>query len=149
MIVEAHTIEIVYSGILLAFCSIQCHERFIANPHLYIGYAGHMAPKQKGVQILKRRHFRLEQPLTLLQRDLLTNDLHSMKGIREVHADDMLIEIEMTYDLMVVTAEQIEARLVEIGLKLGNEWPESLRRGFVHFLEEFEVLGLEERPSRI
>jgi len=149
MIVEAHTIEIVHSGILLAFCSNQCRERFLANPHLYIGYPGHMAPKQKGVQVVKRRHFRLEQPLTSLQRDLLTHDLRSMMGIREVHIDDMLIEIEMTYDLMVVTAEQIEARLAEIGLKLGEEWPERLRRGFVHFLEEFEVSGLEELPSRI
>lgn len=149
MIVEEHHIKIMYSDIHFAFCSNQCRERFLANPHLYIGYPGHKAPRQRGIQVVKRRHFTLEQPLTSLERDVLTNDLRSMMGIREVRVDGMLIEIEMTYDLMVVTAEQIEARLTEIGLKLGEEWPERLRRGFVHFLEEFEVLGLEEPPSLI
>ncbi|MFA7349258.1 MAG: hypothetical protein WC009_00740 [Methylotenera sp.] len=108
-----------------------------------------MAPKQKGVQVVKRRLIKLEQALTSQESDLLTNGLRSMMGIHEVHVDDMLTGIEITYDLMIVTAEQIEAQLVESGLKLGGEWSEYLRRGFVHFLEEFEVLGLEEPPSRI
>lgn len=149
MIVEAHTIEIKYSDFHFAFCSNQCRERFLANPHLYIGYPGHKAPKQRGVQVVKRRHFRLEQPLTSLECDFLTNDLRNMVGIHEVHVDGTLIEIAMTYDLMVMSAEQIEARLAEIGLKLGEEWSERLRRGFVNFLEEFEVLGLEEPSCRI
>jgi len=55
--------------------------------------------------------------------------------------------IEVTYDLMQVIAQQIEAQLFEIGLKLGEEWPERLRRGFIHFLEETEVSGLDEPPD--
>lgn len=144
MLVDAHTIEIVYAGIHYAFCSKQCRERFVANPHLYVGYPGHKAPKQRGIQVVKRRRFRLEHLLSPLESELLTEDLQGMMGVRKVHVDDMMIEV--TYDLMEVTAEQIEARLVEIGLRLGEEWPERLRCGFIHFLEESEVSGLEEPP---
>jgi hypothetical protein len=45
---------------------------------------------------------------------------------------------------MEATAEQIETRLVEIGLKLGEKWPERLRRGFIHAMEETEVSSMEE-----
>ncbi|MDZ4142454.1 MAG: YHS domain-containing protein [Methylotenera sp.] len=146
MVVDAHKIEIVYAGIHFAFCSNQCRERFEANPHLYIGHPGHKAPKQKGVQVAKRRRFRLEQSLTPTDAKVLAKELDSMMGIREVHVDDMIIDV--TYDLMEATAEQIEGRLVEIGLKLGGKWPERLRRGFVHFLEETEVSSLEELPHK-
>ena len=144
MIVGTRTIETVYAGIPYAFCSNQCRERFEANPHLYIGHPGHKAPKQKGVQVVKRRRFKVGQSLTPLEAELLTKDLCGMMGIREVHVDDMVIDV--TYDLMGATAEQIEARLARIGLKLGQEWPERLRLGFIHFIEESEVLGLEEPP---
>lgn len=147
LIVDAHKIETVYAGIHYAFCSDQCRERFEANPHLYIGSPGHKAPRQRGVQVVKRRRFTLEQSLSLQEGELLTEDLCGMMGIREVHADGPMIEV--SYDLLEVTAEQIEARLVGIGLKLGEEWPERLRRGFVHFLEESEVSGLEEPPHLV
>lgn len=146
MVVDAHKIEIVYAGIHFAFCSNQCRERFEANPHLYIGHTGHKAPKQRGVQVVKRRHFKVEQSLTTMEAKLLIEDLRSLMGIREVHVDDMAIDV--MYDLMEVTAEQIEGRLAETGLRLGEEWPERLRRGFVHFLEETEVSSMEELPRK-
>lgn len=149
MIIKAQEVETVYAGIHYAFCSNQCRERFLANPHLYIGYPGHKAPKQRDMQVVKRRRFRLERPLLSLEGELLIKDLRGMMGIREAHVDCMMTEIEVTYDLLKVTAEQIETRLAEIGLKLGEGWPERLRRGFVHFLEESEVSGLEEPPYRI
>lgn len=144
--VGAHTIETVYAGIHYAFCSDQCREQFVAHPHLYVGYPGYKAPRQKGMQVVKRRLFKLEQPLSLQEGALLTEDLHGMMGVHEVHVDGMAVEV--TYDLLQATAEQIEARLAEIGLKLGGEWPERLRRSFVHFLEESEVSGLEELPHK-
>ena len=52
MFVKANKIEIVYAEVHYAFCSEQCHERFVANPHLYIGYPGHKSPKFRGVQAL-------------------------------------------------------------------------------------------------
>jgi len=41
------------------------------------------------------------------------------------------------------TAEQIEERIGQVGLRLGTEWPARLQRGFVHYLEEVEVGNLE------
>ena len=144
MIVEDCALEFSYEGIRYFFCSEQCRERFLATPHLYVGYPGHPAPGQRGVQVVKRRRFKLAHPLSAYEAELLREDLRDMMGVREIHADDELVEI--TYDLMAVNAELIEARLAEIGLRLGQDWPERLRLGFIHFIEESEVLGLEEPP---
>ena len=70
-----------------------------------------------------------------------------MMGVRKVHINNMIFEI--TYDLMEVTAEQIEKKLVEMGLNLGEEWPERLRRSFINFVEEFEISGLDEPPNHL
>ena len=56
---------------------------------------------------------------------------------------------EITYDLMEVTAEQIEKRLVEMGVSMGEEWPERLRRSFINFVEELEISGLDEPPNHL
>jgi hypothetical protein len=66
-------------------------------------------------------------------------------GIREIHIDGM--NINVTYNLMEVTAEQIEDQMVEIGVNLGEEWSQRLRRGFIHLLEETEVSSMEEAPQ--
>ena len=144
MFVDAHKIEIVYAEVHYAFCSEQCHERFFGNPHLYIVYPGHKAPKFRGIQALKWRRFKLEYALTSLEFEQLIEGLRSLMGVRKVHVNNMILEI--TYDLMKVTAEQIENRLVEIGLNLGGQWPERLRRSFINFVEEFEISGLDEPP---
>lgn len=144
MPVESQAIDAVYEGIRYFFCTAQCRDRFLATPHLYVGYPGHPAPRQRGVQAVKRRRFKLAQPLSAYEADLLREDLRGMMGVREIHADGRLVEI--SYDLMAVTAELIEDRLGRVGLRLGQEWPERLRLGFIHFIEESEVLGLEEPP---
>ena len=147
MFVDAHKIEVVYAEVHYAFCSEQCHERFVVNPHLYIGYPGHKAPKLRGIQALKWRRFKLEHALSSLESEQLIEGLQRMMGVRKVHINNMIFEI--TYDLMEVTAEQIENRLLEIGLNLGGEWPERLRRSFINFVEEFEISGLDEPPSHL
>ncbi len=73
MVVGEHKVEMTYAGVHYAFCSNQCRDRFESNPHLYIGQPGHKAPKQKGVEILKRRHFKLEQSLSLTDAKVLAN----------------------------------------------------------------------------
>ena len=145
MFVNTHKFEVVYAEVHYAFCSDQCHERFVANPHLYIGYPGHKAPKLRGIKALKWRRFKLEHSLTSLECEQLIEGLRNMMGVRKVHINNMIFEI--TYDLMEVTAEQIEKKLVEMGLNLGEEWPERLRRSFINFVEEFEISGLDEIPN--
>lgn len=138
-------LETVYEGIHYAFCSEQCRQRFIANPHLYIGVPGEKAPRQKGVELLKRRRFQLDMPIPPQQAAVLAEALGAMMGVKAVDIQgDTLVTI--TYDLLQATADQLEAKMEEVGAKLGEGWAERLRRGFVHYMEECEVENLEVHP---
>ncbi len=140
-------LETIFEGLHYAFCSEQCRQRFAANPHLYIGVPGEKAPKQKGEELLKRRRFQLDIPLAEQGAVILIDELSAMMGVKAVAilGDNTVI---ITYDLIEATAEQLEAKMVEVGVKLGEGWAERLRRGFVHSLEEFEVGNLEVEPRR-
>lgn len=144
MDVEPNRNELEFEGIHYAFCSAQCRERFVANPHLYIGLPGHKAPKQEGRVVMKQRRFRTEVALAAQEADLLRQELCAMMGVTEVAVDGN--DVCITYDLLQATAEQIEARMAEIGVQMGGAWPERLRRAFVHYLEECEVDSLAVRP---
>lgn len=137
--------ETIFEGIHYAFCSEQCRERFVANPHLYIGMPGEKAPKQKGVELLKQRRFQLDAPLTSQDAAILAEALGTMMGVKaiEIQGD---VTVTITYDLLQTTASQFEAKMVEVGAKLGEGWSERLRRSFVHYIEECEVENLEVRP---
>lgn len=144
MEVDPRQFETVYAGIHFAFCSEQCRQRFVANPHLYIGVPGEKALKQAGAELIKRRRFRLDSPLTGQGAAILADDLGAMMGVKEVQARGYIVTI--SYDLLQTTAEQLEARMAEVGVKLGEGWAERLRRGFVHYEEECEVGNLEVQP---
>lgn len=131
-------------GIHYAFCSQQCQDRFKANPHLYIGLPGEKAPKQKGMEIIKRRSFHLEQSLTDAEASILVEELGDMMGVK--HIEVVADTIAITYDLLQATAEQIETRIGQVGMHLGTGWMERLQRGFVHNFEEIELGNLEVRP---
>ncbi len=131
-----------YLGMRFAFCSAQCRERFDANPHLYVGRPGHPAPAQRGESVLKERVLRLAKPLEPDQADRVVAALKAMMGIHEVVVEGDRIRIR--YDLLQVTAEQIEQRLAGIGNALEAGLGETLRRAFIHFLEETELASLAE-----
>ncbi|MHB1053610.1 MAG: YHS domain-containing protein [Thiobacillus sp.] len=131
-----------FEGFHYAFCSEQCRQRFAANPHLYIGVPSEKAPKQKGEELFKRRRFQLDIPLETQGAVVLIDELKTMMGVRAIAIqDDNTVSI--TYDLFQATAEQLEAKMEEVGVKLGEGWAERLRRSFVHFMEEYEVGNLE------
>lgn len=144
MQVSPDAFPVEHLGIHYAFCSRQCHDRFKANPHLYIGAPGQQAPAQQGVEILKQRRFRLEQPLTDAEAAILVDELAAMMGIRRVEITGDTVAI--VYDLLQATAAQIEARIGQAGMRLGTGWAERLQRGFVHYFEECEVGNLEVTP---
>lgn len=145
MLVAPQQNAITYQGLHFAFCSEQCKQRFLANPHLYVGVAGEQAPRQRGKQVLKRRHLRLDKPLTTLEAQRVGEELLAMMGVYAVDvAGD---ELSITYDLLQVTAEQIESTLLKSGTGLGQGLGEQLRRAFIHYLEESEVENLEVRPG--
>ena len=117
-----------FQGSTYAFCSAQCRERFVANPHLYIGLPGQPAPKQQGLPVLKRRRFVLDTALDDRAAAILHARISAMMGIEALTIDRA--NIEVTYDLLQSTAAQIESALGEAGASLGEGWGEQLRRGF-------------------
>ena len=137
-------LETIFEGLHYAFCSEQCRQRFVANPHLYIGMPGEKAPAQKGMELLKRRRFQLDAPLAAQDAAILTEALGAMMGVKAVEIEDDTVTL--TYDLIQATAEQLETKMAEVGAKLGAGWAERLRRGFVHYMEECEVGNLEVHP---
>ncbi|WP_084610058.1 YHS domain-containing protein [Sedimenticola selenatireducens] len=145
MWVAPEQFAISYQGMDFAFCSQQCKDRFLANPHLYIGVPGAPAPKQEGQEVFKRRRLRLETPLSDVHAQQVTEQLLAMMGVYSVDIDAG--ELTITYDLLQATAEQIEATLQQAGACLGEGWSERLRRAFVHYLEENEVANREVQPG--
>lgn len=135
-----------YRGMHFAFCSEQCRERFLRHPGLYVGYPGWRAIKAEGQSVIKRRRIRLEHPLADQQAALIRSYLATMMGIQEVVIRGT--EVEIVYDLLQATAEQIENALGEAGAELGSGWSERLRRAFVHYKEETESETLGTRPFR-
>jgi YHS domain-containing protein len=141
MQVASDRLTLVYQGMHFAFCSEQCRERFRTTPHLYVGVPGHKAAKQEGQQVLKRRCFRLNRPLSSEQGQALADAIAGMMGIKHVGVEDT--EVRIVYDLLEATAEQIEARLLEAGARLGGDWTDRLRRALVHYTEDCETANLE------
>ena len=141
MEVAATSFATEYAGIAYAFCSAQCKERFLANPQLYIGFPGHKAPAQKGRKIIKQRHLLLSVPLDAMQAEQVKRALLEMMGIHKVCIEGDKLEVQ--YDLMQVTTEQIADKLALIGADLGGGWMDRLRLAFINYLEETEMSGLE------
>lgn len=146
MVVHADDNAVEYQQMNFAFCSMQCKERFLANPHLYIGNPGHKAPVQQGRAVLKRRRLKLDRPLTPEMAETVIEHVQAMMGIEHFEIDGNIASI--TYDLLQATEAQIEAEIGQAGAKLGHEWPEQLRRAFVHYLEETEIENLEVHPTQ-
>ena len=130
-----------YAGGHYAFCSAQCKERFLANPHLYIGFPGRPAPAQEGKEVIKRHRLLLSAPLDAMQAEHVKRALLEMMGIHEIFIEGDKIEIQ--YDLMQVTAEQIVDKLALIGANLGGGWVDRLKLAFINNLEEIEISSLE------
>ena len=64
MMANSGQYEAAHEGICYAFCSLQCRERFVARPGLYVGIRGRPAAKQKGTKLIRQRRVLLGQPLT-------------------------------------------------------------------------------------
>lgn len=134
-----------YMGLEYSFCSQQCHDRFSANPHLYIGHPGSPSPKQHGERIIKRRLLKLDIPVPDEVALKIEGALKDMMGIKEVTIDKNIIRI--SYDLLEVTTAQIETTIQGAGEKLNGSWGGQLQRAFIHYFEETELDNLEYQQS--
>ncbi|MCG6936730.1 MAG: YHS domain-containing protein [Gammaproteobacteria bacterium] len=145
MEVKSDNFMIDYLGIRYVFCSAQCLERFQSNPHLYIGYPGSEAPKHTGNEILKNRTLRLSGSLLAEVKKIVIESIQSMMGVHYVAIEGNRIEI--TYDLLQATEEQIEKSITAAGAVPGNNLIDRIKRAFVQSMEETEVISLEARPA--
>ena len=143
MMVDSRQLAIDYLGMRFAFCSEQCKQRFLDNPNLYIGSAGHKAPRQEGREVLKRRRLKLSAPLSVEAETNLIEQVQSMMGIKRVEVDKDIVDV--TYDLLEATEAQIEAAIAHSGAVLGQSLARRLSRAFVQYLEETEIENLEVR----
>ena len=141
MKVPADQMSIVYQRMHFAFCSTQCRERFQSTPRLYIGTPGQKSAKQSGREVIKRRCFHLEKPLSSKQAGVVMEAVAGMMGIRKAEVEHS--EIRVTYDLLEATAEQIERTLLKTGARLGTDWKERMRRSFVHYTEDSQAASME------
>lgn len=140
MMVDADPYAVVFERMHFAFCSPQCRERFLNNPHLYIGTFRRKAVGQEGYVSLKRHRLKLDRPLTPEMADRVCDAVREMMGIKRMEADGNIVKV--IYDLMQETEAQIEAEIARAGAVLGHDWSERLRRAFVHYLEETEIESL-------
>jgi len=137
MEVRPHQNEIIYLDIAYAFCSQQCQQRFLSSPRSYIGAAG----RRQGKPVLKSRRMHLGAALSPDQADALRQQLQEVVGVTKVAVDDH--QLEIVYDLAQATTEQIQLKLVEIGIQIGGGWEKRLQRAFVHYEEECTLGNLE------
>lgn len=145
MVVPADENALEYQQMHFAFCSLQCRERFLQNPHLYIGQGGHRAPAQEGQQLLKQRRLKLEQALSPEMAEQVLDAVQAMMGIEQVVIEGDCITIR--YDLLQATEAQIEEAMTKAGALLGHGWSERLRRAFVQYLEETELENLSDQGT--
>lgn len=144
-VVGGDDISLTYQGMHFVFCSEQCRERFVSNPHVYIGRAGHPSPKQQGKESVKCRRMHLKHPLTPEQAAVFVKELSAMMGVKVVDVEGSVITVQ--YDLLQATCEQLENRIEQVGNHLADGLGESLRRAFIHYLEETELENLEIQTS--
>jgi len=141
MQVPAASFATEYAGSHYAFCSAQCQERFLATPHVYIGFPGNKAPAQEGKEVIKRHRLLLSAPLDAIQAEQVERALLGMMGVHEVCIEGDKIEIQ--YDLMQATTGQIADKLASIGTDLGEGWMDRLKLAFINNLEDVEISSLQ------
>lgn len=141
MQVPSDRMSLVYQGMHFAFCSEQCRERFRATPHLYIGVPGQKAAKQEGQEVIKQRCFHLGHALTEDEARTLVDKINELMGVRQVVIENS--EVTIRYDLLELTAEQIERKMIETGVRLGGGWVDRMRRALVRYTEDCQTANME------
>jgi len=133
-VIDSHY-RVEYQKMYFHFCSEQCRENFNAHPRLYS-----VASHRKREERLKQRVLHLAEPMDDEVAALLVSYLKEMMGLREIVVDGDKLSI--SYDLLQVSAVQVERRLNEAGVQLGDGWLLRLRRAWIYSSEETELSNL-------
>ncbi len=143
MQVDIGSHEYIFQGMSFSFCSRQCHERFKHNPHLYIGKPGKPAAKQQGISVIRKRRLLLDSPVPQELEYQIYAVLDELMGIKKISISGDSIEI--IYDLLEVSTQQIETALEDKGKALSITWRNRLKNAFIHYIEDTELDNLEHR----
>jgi len=142
MKVNKSNYRFVFQDQTYVFCSMQCLDRFNDNPHVYIGHPAKPSPKQKNIQVIKKRSLKVEECLSQQQSLIIVENLSKLMGVKKVEVEQNYIYI--SYDLLQVTEAQVEKEIEATGEILGKSIAEKIRRAFVHYLEDSELSNLEQ-----
>lgn len=128
-------------GAHFLFCSEQCKERFLSHPGLFVGCPGEKAPRQEGQEIIKQRCMRLAFPLDSGKAEKIQDILQDLLGVKSsaVGSD----HIDISYDLLLISAEEIEEKIIACGEELGHRLRDRLERVFIHAEEQNEISSIE------
>lgn len=128
-------------GMTFWLCSEQCRERFTQRSSLYIGDPKHgKSAKQHGIKVEKKRTINLVLPNNHESASLLIQYLNSLMGVIEAKINQGQLEIE--YDLVQVSLEEIEAFIKSTGIDIEQSWMDKVHDAFIHFNEEGQLDNL-------
>lgn len=130
-----------YQGVKHYFCSSQCLERFKAHPCLFVGHPKNgLSAKQKGQTVLKKRRIGFYEPIDEELKFVLEQSLLSLMGVETLVFEGPCLYV--TYDLLQVSLEEIEASIEHTAGKLPSGVTDRIKRGFIHYSEECELDNL-------
>lgn len=128
-------------GIKRYCCSQQCVDRFIAHPGLYCGNPKTgPSEKQQGRMEIKRHQIIFYKAMPTESIVAISEAVGSMMGVKmlNVHREAVYV----TYDLMVVSLEDIEWMIEGVLGQLYSPMVDRIKRGWIHCIEECELENL-------
>ncbi len=141
MTVSEDSYEVTQRGMTFWLCSEQCRDRFNQRPSLYIGDPKQgKSAKQHGIKVHKKRTLNLELPNNNESASLLIRALNSLMGVTEATINQGQLEIE--YDLVQVSLEEIEAFIKSTGINIEQSWLDKIHDSFIHYNEEGQLDNL-------
>ncbi|WP_237700462.1 hypothetical protein [Methylophaga thiooxydans] len=141
MTVSEDSYTVTHRGIIFWLCSEQCRDRFNLRPSLYIGDPKQgKSAKQHGIKVHKKRNLNLELPNNNESASLLVQALNSLMGVTEAKINQGQLEIE--YDLVEVSLEEIEAFIKSTGIHIEQSWLDKIHDSFIHYNEEGQLGNL-------
>jgi len=121
-------------GITYYFCSEQCKTNFLAHPQLYLGL---QSPKEKGQHVIKKRSFSFQHGTLEKQDKQLEQIVSQLMGVQSISCDDKKMLVH--YNLLEITAQQIETAVVQAGFVLNTAWMAKWKRAWIHYTESNEL----------
>ncbi len=88
----------------------------------------------------KKRNLNLELPNNNESASLLVQALNSLMGVTEAKINQGQLEIE--YDLVEVSLEEIEAFIKSTGIHIEQSWLDKIHDSFIHYNEEGQLGNL-------